>query len=567
MANRIAAGEVVERPASVVKELVENALDAGARRVEIQVESGGKKRIRVSDDGGGMGREDALLSLERHATSKISDPADLARIQTLGFRGEALPSIASVSRFTLETQEATEDIGTRVRARGGRIEDVEPHARSRGTTVEVERLFFNAPARAEFLRSTVAETRAISAVVSRAAASAPTVGFRLISDGRTLLDLAPARTLEARIEELWADASGTLIPVSGSGEGWEVTGLIQRPDATRPGFRRALLMAQGRPFRDAKLIEAVDRGYLTTIPPSHRPWVVLDVTGGEGGIDPNVHPAKEEVRFRDRGTIDALVEQIVRSALDDAASGATFSPIPEPVPTMVREVPGPEAPQQTTLFVSPDTRSLDEAAASDAAPLDPRPLAPSPPHLWQVHRTWILAEIGDGLLLIDQHSAHERILYQRIIDSLESAGEEGQRLMFPFTVQLGREEYGLIEDLQVILRKTGYEVEAFGGDTIVVHSAPNPHPAFDPERCLREMLAELAAGSDLTRSARNQHDAIAMTFACKGAIKAGQVLSQEEMRELVDRLFATPLPFHDVHGRPTIVRLTRSELERKFGRH
>ena len=326
-------------------------------------------------------------------------------------------------------------------------------------------------------------------------------------------------------------------------------------------------MAQGRPFRDAKLIEAVDRGYLTTIPPSHRPWVVLDVTGGEGGIDPNVHPAKEEVRFRDRGTIDALVEQIVRSALDDAASGATFSPIPEPVPTMVREVPGPEAPQQTTLFVSPDTRSLDEAAASDAAPLDPRPLAPSPPHLWQVHRTWILAEIGDGLLLIDQHSAHERILYQRIIDSLESAGEEGQRLMFPFTVQLGREEYGLIEDLQVILRKTGYEVEAFGGDTIVVHSAPNPHPAFDPERCLREMLAELAAGSDLTRSARNQHDAIAMTFACKGAIKAGQVLSQEEMRELVDRLFATPLPFHDVHGRPTIVRLTRSELERKFGRH
>ena len=572
VANQIAAGEVVERPASVVKELVENALDAGARRVEVAVERGGKRRIRVADDGVGMSREDALLSLDRHATSKIRDPEDLRSVETFGFRGEALPSIAAVSRMTLETREGDEDVGTRVRVKGGRIVSVDDAPRRRGTTVEVERLFFNAPARAKFLRSVGAETRAVSEAVTSLALANPGVAFALDSDDRRLLELPAVGELAGRIADLWGEEEASaLVPVAGEAEGLRLRGLIQRPDAADPGFRRAHLFVDGRPFKDPDLLAAADRGYRTTVAPDVRPWLFLYLQVAPGSVDVNVHPTKAEVRFRDSAAVEEMVEASVRRSLSEETSAATMDSQLAPPRISVRE-PGPppgagegDDGSQMAFFLASSRTDAEEAADPELSGTESlQELAR--PRLFQVHATWILSETRDGLLLIDQHAAHERILFEKLMDAFEDGGRGGQRLLFPITVRLSAPEYRQVEELGGMLGKAGFEVEGFGGDTVIVQAVPDPHPYFDAERCFREMIDELTHGSELVRSARNQHERIAKTFACKGAIKAGQTLSQEEMQELVDQLFATELPHHDVHGRPTIVRLSKSELERKFGR-
>ncbi len=611
VANQIAAGEVVERPASVVKELVENALDARATRIDVDIERGGKRRIRVTDDGVGMGREDALLCLDRHATSKIRAAVDLQSVGTFGFRGEALPSIAAVSRMTIETKGDSDPLGTRVRVKGGTITGVDDVPRRRGTTVEVSDLFFNAPARSKFLKAVGAEARAVSDVVSILALANASVGFGLTSGGRTLLELPPAADLTARVATLWGrEAAATLIALSTESEGVQLRGLIQRPDAAKGGFRRAYLFVNGRPFRSRPLLSAVDRGYRTTIPEKARPWAFLYLRMPPGTVDMNVHPAKAEVRFRDRAAVESFVEEAVRAGLASEGSAATLDAQLAPPQLLVREpsLPRPDkksdVESQTALFLSadaalpPGTGSASAAATiSGTAPslgsaamgaasarqavapgasahaegmpdtyADPVPVVEERPRLWQVLNTYVLAETREGLIIIDQHSAHERILFERLSRAFEESGEVGQRLLFPLTIRLAKAEYEQVEALSGILNRVGFEVEGFGGNTIIVHAVPDPHPYFDPERCLREMIDELVAGSDLTRSARNQHEKIAMTFACKGAIKAGQRLNEREMEELFDQLFATELPYHDVHGRPTIVRLSKSELERKFGR-
>lgn len=588
VANQIAAGEVVERPASVVKELVENALDAGARRIEVQVQQGGKRLIRVADDGWGMCREDAILSLDRHATSKIQDALDLRSVSTLGFRGEALPSIASVSRFTLETRAAEEPVGTRIRVRGGTITTVDDLTRTSGTTVTVENLFFNAPVRAKFLNAPSAETRAVHEAISPLAMSHPDVAFALQSDGGLMLELPKTSDVVTRIADLWGDELSTqLIPVLIESEGLRVRGLIQRPDATRAGFRRACLFVGDRPFREGALLRAVDRGYKTTIPEANRPWLFLFVDTPEGVVDVNVHPTKAEVRFEHLSVVEELVERGVRVALEGEASAATLDRRPLGAALSVRE-PGPGIPDrgrgerspvvsgpsdaQMALFLSgsdpgPSAVSSDESPDSDGfVEVDVDAPGMGRPRLWQVHRSWILAEARDGLLLIDQHAAHERVLFERIMERFDAPGEVSQRLLFPLTIRLTAPEYTMVEDLAALIKATGFEVEGFGGDTVIVHGVPAPHPHFDAERCFREMVEELTGGSPLMRSARTQFERVAMSFACKGAIKAGQPLDEREVQELFDQLFATELPYHDVHGRPTTVRLSRAELERKFGR-
>ncbi len=581
VANQIAAGEVVERPASVVKELVENALDAAATRVDVAVERGGKRRIRVADDGVGMSREDALLSLDRHATSKIREADDLRRVETFGFRGEALPSIAAVSRMTLETRAVGEELGTRVRVSGGTISSVEDAARRRGTTVDVERLFYNAPARAKFLKSVGAETRAVSDALTSLTLANPSVSFSLNSDDRVLLEVARAPDLAGRIAALWGDEeAAALIPVSGEAADVRLRGLIQRPDAADPGFRRAHLFVNGRPFRDPSLLKAADRGYRTTVAPGVRPWLFLYLQAREGSVDVNVHPAKAEVRFRKSAAVEELIETSVRRALTGEESAATLDAQVGPPRMAVRERRIPEgaevedgdAESQMALFLSRGPGDGAEGADGEAreegveAVEAVEALPEGRPRLFQVHDTYIVAESRDGLLLIDQHSAHERVLFERLMHRFEDGGGAGQRLLFPLTLRLSGPEYAQVEELSGLLARAGFEVEGFGGDTVIVHSVPSPHPYFDAERCFREMVDELTQGSELVRSARNQHERIAKTFACKGAIKAGQRLSESEMQELFDQLFATELPHHDVHGRPTIVRLSTTELERKFGR-
>lgn len=600
VANQIAAGEVVERPASVVKELVENAIDAGARLVEIDIEQGGKRRIRVADDGIGMGKEDLLLSLDRHATSKIRSAQDLQAVRSFGFRGEALPSIAAVSRLRIESRERGEEAAFAVRARGGQILGIDEASRRTGTTVEVENLFFNAPARAKFLKSSSVETRAVSDALVSLALAHPEVAIRYRSDQRVLLDLPAVESIGERVAALWgADSAATLIPVTGEHQGIRLHGWIQRPDQAKPGFRRAHLFVHRRPFREPRLLRAVDDGYRTTVPERAKPWIFLRFEVPPGSVDVNVHPSKAEVRFRSIGPVLKMIEESVRSTLEGLESAATFSPgfdrSSGEGALSVRErmsdvragssEPSPPAESQMALFVPLGAPTGDSAADggdgaavhSDAAlespegvtddgPRESPAVRPDPPRLWQVLNMYIVAETRDGLLIIDQHSAHERVLFEEIMKRWEGAGMASQRLLFPITIRLSTAEYQLVDELGSLLARAGFEVEGFGGDTIIVHSVPTPHPYFDPERCIREMLDELTHGSELVRSAKNQHERIAMSFACKGAIKAGQPLRNDEIRELFDRLFATELPFHDVHGRPTTVRLTGAELDRKFGR-
>lgn len=573
VANQIAAGEVVERPASVVKELVENSLDSGASRIEIELRNGGKTLIRVSDDGEGMHRTDALLALDRHATSKIRSVEDLASVASFGFRGEALPSIAAVSRFELTTAPVSGDSGTVIRVQSGRIVSSGEAARQPGTTVTVRSLFQSLPARAKFLRQSAAETRAASEAIVLLALVNLRVGFRLESNGRELLDLAPAGFLADRVAELWGSAEAQdLLSIDQEEGGIRVAGLIQRPDAARPSGGRRYLFVNGRPFRDPSVLRQVDDAYRTTVASDLRPSVFLYLGIPAGQVDVNVHPSKAEVRFQDAPAVHAAVHAAVRMRLSDVAStpeirdrAVSHAPSPGTLPAEHSEpsvaVPLP----QLTLFVSraeADSALVEEnPREAESADADPARSGP-----WQIQNSYILMPTRGGLLVIDQHSAHERVLFEQTMDRFAGAKGESQRLLFPITLRLSPPEYSAAEELVGLFEALGFEIESFGDRTVIIHAVPLLHPRFDAESCFRDMIHELAHGSDLVDSARNQHEKIAKSLACKAAIKAGQPLSLAEMDELVDRLFATELPGHDVHGRPTILRLTPEELARRFGR-
>lgn len=540
VADQIAAGEVVERPASVVKELVENALDAGAQAIRVEIEDGGRSLIRVSDDGDGMSREDAELALARHATSKIRDAADLIGVRTFGFRGEALPAIASVSRFELETS-ADGRLATRIRVVGGAREAVEETARQRGTTVTVRGLFFNTPARRKFLRAPATETRAVQEVLAVLALTRPDVAFTLTSDGRVLLDAPPAGRLEERVHALWGAAlADTLLPVAHREGPLEVRGFAQRPAQARPAGRRAYVFVRGRPVRDPFLVRAAEAGYRSTIAPGDRPTLLLFLDLPGDAVDVNVHPAKHEVRFRDRFFVEQVVEEAVRRALGPLAAAAPLGA-------------GGEG----------WGGGLGAAAAELFGPGAHAPSAPSPP-LLQVFDTYILFETDGGVAIVDQHSAHERVLYEGALRQLTGDGAPAQRLLLPLTLEFTPAELDALDAHRELLRRVGYELEPFSGRTVAVHTVPNPHPRFDAARCLQELAADLAGGR--FGGWANRLERFAAAFACRAAVKAGQRLEPEELRELVTRLLAATLPAHDVHGRPTVVQLPKDELERRFGR-
>jgi DNA mismatch repair protein MutL len=588
VANQIAAGEVVERPASVVKELVENAIDAGAKRIDVSLGNGGKTSIRVADDGSGMIRVDALLAVDRHATSKIRSIDELQAVSSFGFRGEALPSIAAVSRFDLETSTGGTEEGTHVRMAAGRILFSKETARRRGTTVTVRSLFQNVPARAKFLRSAAAETRAVSEVIVLLALANPRVAMRLESNDRELLELPKAGSIRERVGAIWgSEQLDELLDLDTSVDGIRIGGLVQVPDDVRPAGGRRHLFVNGRPFRDPLLLKVIADAYRTTVVPGLRPSVFLFLAVPPGDVDVNVHPAKAEVRFRDRDRVYAAVQRAVRdrlaalSSTPTIGSSATISEDALPATkrtdtTRANESTGDaeRTESQLTFFVTRGEReavvaviSPGKGADSTDGEIGSRDVrAATDYELWQLHDAYILAATRGGLLIIDQHSAHERVLFEEYMQRFQGAGGIAQRLLFPLTLRLSPAEHSAVDELASLLRSVGFEVEAFGDRTVIIHAAPNPHPYFDAERCFREMIHELSVGSDLVNSARNQHERIAKSLACKSAIKAGQPLSQLEMQELFDRLFATELPGHDVHGRPTIIRLTLGELARRFGR-
>jgi len=544
VADQIAAGEVVERPASVVKELGENALDAGAQMVRVELEDGGKTLIRVSDDGVGMDREDAALALQRHATSKIRAAADLIGVATFGFRGEALPAIASVSRFEIETS-ADDGDATRLRVTGGKIDPPEDIARQRGTTVTVRGLFYNTPARRKFLRATATETRAAIEAVTVLALTRPDVAFSLTNDGRELLDCPPASRLIDRVRTLWgAELADTLLAVSHRAGPLEVSGLVQRPAQARPAGRKGYVFVRGRPIRDPFILRAAEAGYRSTIAPGDRPSLLLFLDLPGDAVDVNVHPAKLEARFRDKFFVEKVVEEAVRGALaplDAAApigSGNAWAGL------------------GTALSGGTPLELFRQGSDTSHSPL------PTP--LLQVFDTYILFQTDGGVAIVDQHSAHERVLYEDVMRQLSGDGAPAQRLLLPLTLDFGPAELDAIDAHRELLERVGFEIEPFSGRSIVVHTAPNPHPRFEAGRCLQELVADLAGGR--FGGWQNRLERFAGTYACRAAIKAGQALDAGEMRELVLRLLTATLPAHDVHGRPSLVQLPKEELERRFGR-
>jgi DNA mismatch repair protein MutL len=558
VADQIAAGEVVERPASVVKELVENALDAGARHVRVELENGGKVRIEVSDDGSGMGREDAILALDRHATSKVRSAADLVGVSTFGFRGEALPAIASVSRLTLVTHEGSGE-GTELSVAGGRLDRVTSVARQRGTTVLVRSLFFNTPARRKFLRSAASETRAAHEAVSTLALAHPETGFELHVDGSCRLAVPAGQDPAERLASVWGrDLAGTLVPVQYAAGAFRVSGYIQRPGDAQPTGRRTQLFVNGRPFRDPFLVRAAEAGYRAAIHPGDRPSLYLRIEVAPEDVDVNVHPAKLEVRFRDRIGVERVVEEAVRAAL-----GALVAAVPMGEWRGLPAAAGhPAGGNGGELLELAQLFSADPPA--DGSGDQPESPAGFEAPLLQMFDTYILYQGPDGIIIVDQHSAHERVLYEEVLQQLSGVGAPAQRLLLPLTVELTDEELDALEAHGEELRRVGFEAEAFGGRTVVVHAVPTPHPRFDAENCFREMVADLARGRFGGWTNRLQR--FAATYACRAAVKAGERLSEREMRQLLLRLFATDLPPHDVHGRATIVQLPREELERRFGR-
>lgn len=560
VANQIAAGEVVERPASVVKELTENALDAGARHVRVSIENGGKTVIEVADDGSGMSRDDAVLALDRHATSKIRSTSDLVGIGTFGFRGEALPAIASVTRFTLLTASA-DGMATEVGVTGGRIDEVRDAARQRGTTITARAVFFNTPARRKFLRSAASETRAVLDAVSTLALAHPTVGFELSIDGRPRLVVPAGQAREERLAAVWGpDMARTLLPVSYAVGGVLVEGFTQRPADAQPTGRRTQLFVNGRPFRDSFLIRAAESGYRSAIHPGDRPSLYLDVRVDPSEVDVNVHPAKLEVRFRERFAVERAVEEAIRHALGALVSSAVMGEAPLagslPEPRWA-ESPGDSAPPPD-LFAPLEREGMGAERETEA------PVSAWNTPLLQVADTYICYESPDGLVIVDQHSAHERVLYEDVMSRLAGQGIPAQRLLLPMTIELTDEELEVLSTHAAELQRIGFEIEPFGGRTVAIHGVPNPHPRFDAAACFREVVSDLARGR--FGGWANRLERFAATYACRAAVKAGQRLDERSMRELLLQLFACRLAPHDVHGRSTIVQLPSEELERRFGR-
>jgi DNA mismatch repair protein MutL len=582
VADRIAAGEVVERPASVVKELVENALDAGATAVDVEVMEGGRALIRVSDDGHGMDRANATRAIERHATSKIRDAEDLVGVASFGFRGEALPAIGSVSQLTIDT--ATEDgAGITVEVSGGALRDVRPGARRRGTSVAVASLFFNTPARQKFLRGARSEWRAISDTLTILALVRRDVRFTVAHDGKEQMRLPVASSLRERVAALWSGGiAERLVAVDDVQGPIRTSGLVERPSDVGAGTRRLLVTVNGRAVRDNGIVRAAESAYRSTIQAGLRPSLLLEIELPGGEVDVNVHPAKAEVRFRDRWTVERAVERAVRRALGTEESSAsmgyvrTFLPAEGTfgTPLGVEALRQVARPEEGTLFAGGapmrESTERDAGTASGAVRDAGNPAAVQAeqeilvPALTQFHRTYITFERAESLVLIDQHSAHERVLYERFMGALERGDAPSQRLLFPLTLHLAPAEVEAFDEHRPLFARIGYEVEGFGGSSLLVHAVPNPHPRFDAERCLRDSLATLVG--DREASAHARHERLAATVACKAAIKAGELLAPEEMRALYVALARTTLPAHDVHGRATILQLGWDELDRRFGR-
>jgi DNA mismatch repair protein MutL len=598
LVNKIAAGEVIERPASVVKELVENAIDAGATQIDVVIEEGGSKRIAVTDNGGGMGPEDLARAFIPHATSKITCDEDLFNIFTMGFRGEALASIASISHARIVTRPTGQDEGWQIDSSGETTGDVRPAAAAEGTSVFIDDLFFNTPARRKFLRKASTEYGHIAEQLTRLALPHPQIAFTLSHNGRETVNLPPASSTAQRIGDLLgSDVAAELIPIAAGDDSLSVAGLISSPAAARGSSKWQYVFLNGRYVRDRLLAHALKEAYRGLVDPSRFPLVFAFIQIDPEDVDVNVHPTKIEVRFRN----GQAVHSVLLTAMRDALNQAQLNPsVRVPAPELVSEEPSgarqaslrqaltdffrsPPKPAPTLSFPqAPPPVSDDSAAAGAVIPAAytppagdtfeseqaaPTAMAAQQPALFQVANTFIVVGSDDGVEIIDQHALHERILYNEFRARMMDAPLEAQQLLIPATVTITAHEADLLNHSADLLARVGIGIESFGPNTVAIQRFPSLLTArhTDPARFLRALLDRLSEDE----AAHSEHllEHILEVMACKAAIKAGDPLSQPEMMELLAKRHGLEQASACPHGRPTTLTLSLDDLARQFQRH
>jgi DNA mismatch repair protein MutL len=588
LVNQIAAGEVVERPSSVVKELVENALDAGARRIDVTLRDGGRALIAVTDDGHGMDRETLALAVERHATSKLPDD-DLVHINQFGFRGEALPAIGAVGRLAITTRRHGAEHGWRLQVEGGAKSPIEPAPTNPGTRVELRDLFYAVPARLKFLKSARSELNAVTEIVERLAMAHPEVAFSLSDDERNILRLHAETTdlieeaESARLKRLSAvmgrDFAENAAPVEAIRDGHRITGFAGLPTLNRATASMQYLFVNGRPVKDRLLVGAIRGAYQDFLARDRHPLAVLFVDCPPEDVDVNVHPAKAEVRFRDAALVRGLIVGGIRHALTGAGHRASTTV----AAATLQGFSAPPMPSyQAMPLRGPSVAHLAAQAVAAFAPLDPELARPSvraeaTPEATalrdyplgvaraQLHGTYVVAQTADGIVIVDQHAAHERLVYERMKEALAASGIARQALLIPEVVELDQPAAERLLARAAELEELGLVIESFGPATVVVREVPALLGKTDVHGLLRDLADELAE-FDTALSLKERLEHVCGTMACHGSVRAGRQLNQAEMDALLRQMEATPHSGQCNHGRPTYVELKLADIERLFGR-
>jgi len=595
LANQIAAGEVVERPASVVKELVENSLDAGSKKLTVIIKDGGQSLIQVVDNGRGMSREDALLAFQRHTTSKLLDFEDLHHIETFGFRGEALASIASVARMEIKTTYQDDIVGTFLKLEGGVLTDISDMTPVPGTSIAVKNLFYNTPARRKFLKSIEAEYRQILEIMKRFTLAFPEISFILINEGEIIYEFLPTSPEQRLMAVFGARCKNHLITVDDKTSLARVNGFIGDWELFRRARGQQYLFLNKRYIVNRSLNYAIVSGYGPTLPPGQFPLYTIFLDLPPQHFDVNVHPTKIEVKFAEERAIYAIthgaiqralntdliiphaqVGQIGSSELDqierDRQEELGFTTSTQPFDGTKPPWAAPTTYKPEKDFIRKEWQSRSFQASSPASfsprtvPTEaPLPTAPSgtPPLVWQLHHRYILTHLSGGLMVIDQHVAHERILFERAMADFEKKRPTSQQLLFPEVIELSPEDLSFFKEIYPFLEQIGYVIKEFSGRTITIEAVPAGVKHAGEEKGILGILDEFKKGRGETYDIREN---VAKSFACKTAIKSGEKLSQQEMIALIDQLFETQTPYFCPHGRPVIINISLEELDKRFGR-
>lgn len=603
IASKIAAGEVIQRPESVVKELVENAIDAHAQNISIVIRDAGKTFISVEDDGTGMSEEDASLCFERHATSKIGTYEDLMKIMTLGFRGEALYSIASVAQVELRTRAATEDLGTYIRVEGGQRREISKIGRDAGTTIIVKNLFFNTPARRNFLKQNSTEFRHIYQTISRYAIAFPEIKFSLESDGIVVLR-ANSSTVKGRLGEIFGEAfADTLVQFEEEFDHLRLSGFLGKPDYTKRTRGEQLLFLNQRYILNKSINHAVFSGYENLLEKGSFPFFAIFIEIPPDEVDVNVHPSKLEVKFSDERSIYGAIRSTVRNALIKSdlvpeitiasesgrlvmkKGASSFRGGYVPVSTIPEgEVSKSQDRQIGFWNIKPPRENSSDLATDDRVANAVEPLfsfkVPRPVEiresstqdsyytagteiLYQLHNKYIISQISTGLLVVDQHAAHERVLYEKALNRFNDQGQYTQQLLFPLSLNLNPLDFAVLQEINADLTSLGFNIKLFSGTTAILDGVPVDLKAGRESSIISEIIEDYKKDNDLKLTPREK---LCKTYACKAAVKAGDYLSPDEMGALLDQLFATQIPYVCPHGRPVLIKIPLVELDRKFGR-